>query len=92
MPPTLADEGGARQAGAATGSRRRAPARRSFDRGVMSLAYVAMTVVMLGRWWRWRCITRARGASNAEVLPPDATATYAGSEARADAARRPNRR
>ena len=57
------------------------PARRSFDRGVMSLAYVAMTVVILGSVVALAMYFQGPRRKNAEVLPPDATATYAGSEA-----------
>jgi cytoskeleton protein RodZ len=56
------------------------PARRSFDRSVMSLAYVAMTVVILGSVVALAMYYQGP-RRNAEVLPPDATATYAGSEA-----------
>src|SRR6478735_3879340 len=56
------------------------PARRSFDRSVMSLAYVAMTVVILGSVVALAMYYKGPRRS-AEVLPPDATATYAGSEA-----------
>jgi cytoskeleton protein RodZ len=56
------------------------PARRSFDRSVMSLAYVAMTVVILGSVVALAMYYQGPRRS-AEVLPPDATATYAGSEA-----------
>jgi cytoskeleton protein RodZ len=55
------------------------PARRMFDRGVMNLAYLAMTVVILGL-----VVTLAMYYQNprrsSDVLPPDATATYAGSD------------
>jgi len=54
--------------------------RRSFDRSVMSLAYVAMTVVILGSVVALAMYYQGP-RRNAEVLPPDATATYAGSEA-----------
>jgi len=57
------------------------PARRSFDRSVMSLAYVAMTVVILGSVVALTMYYQGTHRSSAEVLPPDATATYAGSEA-----------
>src|SRR6478752_2120357 len=56
------------------------PVRRSFDRSVMSLAYVAMTVVILGSVVALAMYYQGPRRS-AEVLPPDATATYAGSEA-----------
>ena len=59
------------------------PARRSFDRGVMSLAYVAMTVVILGSVVALAMYFQGPRRS-AEALPPDATATYA-----ADAATSP---
>jgi cytoskeleton protein RodZ len=57
------------------------PARRSFDRSVMSLAYVAMTVVILGSIVALTMYYQGAHRRNADVLPPDATATYAGSEA-----------
>jgi len=56
------------------------PVRRSYDRSVMSLAYVAMTVVILGSVVALAMYYQGPHR-NAEVLPPDATATYAGSEA-----------
>src|SRR5690349_5914763 len=56
------------------------PVRRSYDRSVMSLAYVAMTVVILGSVVALAMYYQGP-RRNAEVLPPDATATYAGSEA-----------
>jgi cytoskeleton protein RodZ len=57
------------------------PARRSFERSVMSLAYVAMTVVILGSVVALTMYYQGTHRSSAEVLPPDATATYAGVEA-----------
>ena len=57
------------------------PARRSFERSVMSLAYVAMTVVILGSVVALTMYYQGTHRGSAEVLPPDATATYAGSEA-----------
>ena len=56
------------------------PARRSYDRSVMSLAYVAMTVAILGSVVALAMYYQGP-RRDAEVLPPDATATYAGSEA-----------
>jgi cytoskeleton protein RodZ len=56
------------------------PVRRSYDKSVMSLAYVAMTVVILGSVVALAMYYQGPHR-NAEVLPPDATATYAGSEA-----------
>jgi cytoskeleton protein RodZ len=56
------------------------PARRAFDRSVMSLAYVAMTVAILGSVVALAMYYQGP-RRNAEVLPPDATATYAGGEA-----------
>jgi cytoskeleton protein RodZ len=53
------------------------PVRRSFDRGVMSLAYVAMTVVIVGSVVALAMYFQGP-RRNADVLPPDATATYAG--------------
>jgi cytoskeleton protein RodZ len=53
------------------------PVRRSFDRGVMSLAYVAMTVVIVGSVVALAMYFPGP-RRNAAVLPPDATATYAG--------------
>jgi cytoskeleton protein RodZ len=57
------------------------PARRSFDRSVMSLAYVAMTVVILGSVVALTMYYQGTHRTSADVLPPDATATYAGAEA-----------
>jgi len=57
------------------------PTRRSYDRSVMSLAYVAMTVVILGSVVALAMYYQGPRRSSTEVLPPDATATYAGSEA-----------
>jgi cytoskeleton protein RodZ len=80
LPATLADEvvrGKPVPQLAAVGS---PPARRSFDRSVMSLAYVAMTVAILGSVVALAMYYQGPHR-NAEVLPPDATATYAGSDA-----------
>ncbi|MEO8161367.1 MAG: RodZ domain-containing protein [Arenimonas sp.] len=55
------------------------PARRMFDRGVMNLAYLAMTVVILGSVVALAMYFQGPRRST-DVLPPDATATYAGSE------------
>jgi len=52
------------------------PAHRTFDRGVMRLAYVAMTVVILGSVVALAMYFQGP-RRNAEALPPDATATYA---------------
>jgi cytoskeleton protein RodZ len=52
------------------------PAHRSYDRGVMRLAYVAMTVVILGSVVALAMYFQGP-RRNAEALPPDATATYA---------------
>ena len=52
------------------------PVRRTFDRGVMSLAYVAMTVVILGSVVALAMYFQGP-RKNADALPPDATATYA---------------
>jgi cytoskeleton protein RodZ len=81
LPATLADEvvrGKPVPALAQVGS---PPARRSFDRSVMSLAYVAMTVVILGSVVALAMYYQGPRRSHSDVLPPDATATYAGSEA-----------
>jgi cytoskeleton protein RodZ len=53
------------------------PARRMFDRGVMNLAYLAMTVVILGSVVALAMYFQSPQRSG-EVLPADATATYAG--------------
>lgn len=52
------------------------PARRMFDRGVMNLAYLAMTVVILGSVVALAMYFQSP-QRNSEVLPMDATATYA---------------
>jgi len=81
LPATLADDvvrGKPAPQLAAVGS---PPARGTFDRGVMRLAYVAMTVVILGSVVALAMYYQGPRRSNAEVLPPDATATYAGSDA-----------
>ena len=80
MPPTLADEVVRGKPVPQLASVGAAPARRSFDRSVMSLAYVAMTVVLLGSVVALAMYYQGP-RREAEVLPPDATATYAGSEA-----------
>lgn len=54
------------------------PVRRMFDRGVMNLAYLAMTVVILGSVVALAMYFQNPPRSS-DVLPPDATATYAGS-------------
>ena len=79
MPASLADEvvrGKPVPQLAAVGA---PPARRAYDRSVMSLAYVAMTVVILGSVVALAMYYQGP-RRNAEVLPPEATATYAGSE------------
>ena len=81
LPATLADEvvrGKPAPQLAAVGA---PPVRGTFDRGVMRLAYVAMTVVILGSVVALAMYYQGPRRSNAEVLPPDATATYAGSDA-----------
>jgi len=81
LPATLADEvvrGKPVPALAQVGA---PPVRRSFDRSVMSLAYVAMTVVILGSVVALAMYYQGPRRSHGDVLPPDATATYAGSEA-----------
>jgi cytoskeleton protein RodZ len=81
LPATLADEvvrGKPVPALAPVGA---PPARRSLDRSVMSLAYVAMTVVILGSVVALAMYYQGPRRSSTEVLPPDATATYAGSVA-----------
>lgn len=57
-----------------------APTRRMFDRSVMNLAYLAMTVVILGSVIALAMYFQGPRRSAADVLPPDATASYAGSE------------
>src|SRR6478735_4771802 len=57
------------------------PARGSFDRGVMRLAYVAMTVVILGSVVALAMYYQGPRRNSAEVLPADTAATYAGSDA-----------
>jgi cytoskeleton protein RodZ len=76
LPATLADEavrGKPMPALVAVGA---PPAQRNFDRGVMRLAYVAMTVVILGSVVALAMYFQGprRGT---DTLPPDATATYA---------------
>jgi cytoskeleton protein RodZ len=76
LPATLADDvvrGKPVPALAAVGA---APTHRTFDRGVMRLAYVAMTVVILGSVVALAMYFQGP-RRNAEALPPDATATYA---------------
>ena len=50
----------------------------------MSLAYVAMTVVILGSVVALAMYFQGPRRNSTDVLPPDATATYAGSEALPD--------
>jgi cytoskeleton protein RodZ len=76
LPAALADEvvrGKPVPALAAVGA---PPAHRNFDRGVLRLAYVAMTVVILGSVVALAMYFQGP-RRNAETLPPDATATYA---------------
>ena len=76
LPATLADEvvrGKPMPALAAVGT---PPASRGYDRGVMRLAYIAMTVVILGSVVALAMYFQGP-RRNAETLPPDATATYA---------------
>jgi cytoskeleton protein RodZ len=81
LPATLADEvvrGKPAPQLAAVGG---PPVRGSFDRGVMRLAYVAMTVVILGSVVALAMYYQGPRRNSAEVLPADTTATYAGSDA-----------
>jgi cytoskeleton protein RodZ len=76
LPATLADEvvrGKPVPALAPVGA---PPAHRGYDRCVMRLAYVAMTVVILGSVVALAMYFQGP-RRNAEALPPDATATYA---------------
>lgn len=81
LPATLADEvvrGKPAPQLAAIGS---PPSRRHFDRSVMSLAYVAMTVVILGSVVALAMYYRGSVRGSSDLLPPDATATYASADA-----------
>jgi cytoskeleton protein RodZ len=80
LPATLADEvvrGKPAPQLAAVGTV--PPARRMFDRSVMNLAYLAMTVVIVGSVVALAMYLQGP-RRNSDVLPPDATANYAGSE------------
>ena len=81
MPATLADEVVRGKPVPALVHVGAPPVRRSFDRGVMGLAYVAMTVVIIGSVVALAMYFQGPRRNSTDVLPPDATATYAGSEA-----------